>query len=143
MHIPLKSKSQQTYETTNQIASPNLCRTQLEQHRALGRRVSWILGYKEPCNHHYFSILTDEPLILQSSDRQPQHPPPYLLPLSKMHLTTLIALALVPAGALAAPTPWAQAANGEWIANNTVYPRVGSRKSTSGVISRPDLTQSR
>jgi hypothetical protein len=48
-----------------------------------------------------------------------------------MHFTTIIALALVPAGALAAP--WAQSAAGEWIANNTVYPDVAGGKSTSRV----------
>jgi hypothetical protein len=55
-----------------------------------------------------------------------------------MHFTTIIAVALIPAGAFAAPTPWAQSAAGEWIANNTIYPKVGSGKSTSSVGFRLD-----
>jgi len=72
--------------------------------------------------------LTDSPNTTSTS----------ILASPKMHFTTIIALALVPAGAIAAPTPWAQSAAGEWIANNTTYPKVGSGKSTSSVSFRLD-----
>ena len=74
------------------------------------------------------SPLTDSPSTTSTS----------ILASSRMHFTTLIGLTLVPAGAFAAPTPWAQSAAGEWIANNTIYPKVGSGKSTSSVSSRLD-----
>jgi len=54
-----------------------------------------------------------------------------------MHFTTVITLALVPAGAFAAP--WAKSAAGEWIANNTVYPDVAGGKSTTRVNFSLDL----